>query len=130
MENEKSCRQRWRSSYESRIEDIREIVKEIIGPNDNSEDRLLEYGLSWEWVPQEGKQAGYFRWLLSWGGPSCEFRFYPDEDNRPAEIEYWFLDWDDGYGQKVDQNDEDVLLWVYDFCVGGDYAQELMRGGH
>jgi hypothetical protein len=37
------------------------------------------------------QRAGYWRWQLSWGGPSEEFRLYDNND-----LEYWYLDWFDG----------------------------------
>jgi len=44
----------------------------------------------------EDQRAGYWRWQLSWGGPSEEFRLFDNGD-----LEYWYLDWFDGACVKV-----------------------------
>ena len=45
------------------------------------------------------QRAAYWRWQLSWGGPSQEFRLYDNGD-----LEFWHLDWFDG--ACVDVQDE------------------------
>ena len=64
---------------------------------------LFDYGLSFDYVaPQtfNDQLEGYFRYQLSWGGPSDEFRIYANRiseyDWSIYKIEYWFLDWFDG----------------------------------
>jgi len=42
------------------------------------------------------QRDGYWRWQLSWGGPSDEFRLFDNGD-----LEYWYLDWFDGACVKV-----------------------------
>ena len=63
-----------------------------------------EYGLAWDFVEPKTEYnsgAGYYRWQISWGGGSDEFRIYISEEYLPhrneiKKIEYWFLDWYDG----------------------------------
>jgi len=50
-------------------------------------ERFNQYGLSFDYVELD-KDQDYFRYQLSYGGPSDEIRFY---DN--GAIEYVFLDW-------------------------------------
>lgn len=60
---------------------------------------FYDYGLSFDYVVPgtfQGQCQGYFRYQLSWGGPSDEFRLYVGPELRPYKIEYWFLDWFDG----------------------------------
>ena len=45
------------------------------------------------------QRAAYWRWQLSWGGPSQEFRLFDNGD-----LEFWHLDWFDG--ACVDVQDE------------------------
>ena len=60
-----------------------------------------EYGLCFDYVKPDtwtDQTEGYFRYLLSWGGPSEEFRFYvlPVADGQqctPYKIEFWWMDW-------------------------------------
>lgn len=75
---------------------------------------LYEYGLSFDYVAPhtfEDQKEGYFRYQLSWGGPSDEFRIYvqkiDDWKFSVDNIEYWFLDWFDGakvnlWGDELD----------------------------
>ena len=72
--------------------------------NDEIQDCLLEaasnYGLSFDYVPAEtfkDQKRGYFRYQISWGGPSEEIRFYIGYDCEPYKIEFWFLDWFTGH---------------------------------
>ena len=60
---------------------------------------FYEHGLGFDYVSAntfEGQKAGYFRYQISYGGPSDEFRFYTDAGFSLHRVEYWFLDWFDG----------------------------------
>ncbi len=68
-----------------------------------SYDDIFEYcnntALSWDFVEREtfeGQTKPYFRFQLSWGGPSDEFRIYVNCDQSIDYIEYWYMDWFDG----------------------------------
>ncbi len=64
---------------------------------------IYEYGLAFDYVAPgtfQDQAEAYFRYQLSWGGPSTEFRIFADKSG-PWEwsvyrIEFWFLDWFDG----------------------------------
>lgn len=79
---------------------------------DSTEDYGVfdEYPLSVGFVKQDGKQAAYVRYQISWGGPSSEIRIYYG-DNRI--IEYVFLDWFVGIG--FDITGEDWAEWLADY---------------
>jgi hypothetical protein len=65
------------------------------------QERFNEYGLSFDYVElDKDVEHDYFRYQLSYGGPSDEIRFY---DN--GAIEYVYLDWFCGVGFNV-TNDE------------------------
>ena len=79
--------------------------KELRKPNDALEhcedfsQYISEYGLCFDKVEPntfQDQKLGYWRWQLSWGGPSDEFRIFVNEDNKIYKIEYWYLDWFDG----------------------------------
>lgn len=61
---------------------------------------LFEYGLSFDYCTPDKESDGYFRYQLSWGGPSDEFRIFADRRSEydwiVYKVEYWFLDWFDG----------------------------------
>jgi hypothetical protein len=61
------------------------------------QERFDEYGLSFDYVElDKDTERDYFRYQLSYGGPSDEIRFY---DN--GAIEYVYLDWFCGVGFDV-----------------------------
>jgi hypothetical protein len=102
MSEQKTCKQRVREHLSSRISDLEKLWKAYKEDPDKPVEDLGtfdEYGLSFDYVKPgtfERQRRGYFRYQLSYGGPSDEFRFYCDENLNPVEIEYWFLDWFDG----------------------------------
>lgn len=81
---------------------------------------LHEYGLSFDYVAPgtwKDQDEGYWRYQLSWGGPSDEFRFYASSPkDKCYKIEYWFLDWGDGAKRHVKGNKliEDLWAWFQD----------------
>ena len=60
---------------------------------------FYEYGLSFDYVEPDSftcQPIGYYRYQLSWGGPSDELRFHHD-----GQITYHFMDWFDGAERDV-----------------------------
>tara|TARA_R100000808_G_C2112551_1_gene126200 strand:- start:309 stop:794 length:486 start_codon:yes stop_codon:yes gene_type:complete len=77
-------------------------------------DYINQYGLGFDYVEKgtfEDQERGYFRYQLSWGGPSDEFRIFVDWDGSIDFIEYWLLDWWDGANITIS---EDSLS--YEIC--------------
>lgn len=76
------CRARWAEHKNSRCADLRKLWKAYTeGDEEEVPDlgQLHEYGLSFDYVaPGTFKWAkrGFWRYQISWGGPSEEFRFY------------------------------------------------------
>ena len=76
------------------------------------ETNLDEYGLDFSYVEPytfKDQRDGYWRYQLSWGGPSDEFRIWVDSERDIQEIEYWFMDWYDGAHRKLAGDDFDLL---------------------
>ena len=98
------------------------------GEGNLSEDvngSLYEYGLSFDYCYPEKGEPGYFRYQLSWGGPSDEFRIYADKRSEYNwviwKVEYWFLDWFDSAKRVLRGEDEkfmDNLLTGFFMEVG------------
>lgn len=67
-------------------------------------EQFSNYALSFDYVAPytfTDQEEGYFRYQMSWGGPSDEIRFYSYDNGRSCyRAEYWFMDWFDG--AKVD----------------------------
>jgi hypothetical protein len=83
------------------MEDLRKLYELWCEGVEDDPDygNIYEYGLSFDYVAPgtfEDQEHGYFRYQISWGGPSEEFRFYCDMDLKPYKVEFWFLDWFDG----------------------------------
>lgn len=130
------CKEVWASHKDSRIRDIRKLWKLECAGNEESDPEIgtfNEYGLSFDFVAPDtfGQKDGYWRYQISWGGPSDEFRFYPVRGAVIGEynnvnldrVTYCFMDWFDGYNRKLTGKDEALMLEIfYMFCeVGSAY---------
>ena len=119
---EKKCIDLVQSEYDFTLNKFKEAYdyffedEESRKPNDALEhcedfsQYISEYGLCFDKVEPntfQDQKLGYWRWQLSWGGPSDEFRIFVDEDKNIYKIEYWFLDWGDGASIIV----EDSLIY-------------------
>jgi hypothetical protein len=86
--------------------------------DDGAAESLAGYGLCFDFVPPgtfSGQTEAYFRYQLSWGGPSDEFRFFVNPDFSCHRIEYWFLDWFDGAGRTVSGQRALLLLEIWEW---------------
>jgi hypothetical protein len=87
---ERRCKNLVQEQFEGRLEDLK-----VTDPDD---ENYIE-GLSFDYVDPktwDDQLEGYWRWQLSWGGPSDEFRIYINPNKSVHRIEYWYLDWFDG----------------------------------
>ena len=75
---------------------------------------FYDYGLSFGFVESDENSDGYYRYQLSWGGPSDEIRFYPD-----GTVEYCFFDWFVGIGLDVSNNErmKECMQWFKDIMM-------------
>jgi hypothetical protein len=144
-EGRKELRERGRKALEGRANDF-EFFQSIDG-KDYEElapangtvtaemERINEigdfynYGLSIDYQEPEGRKRGYFRYQLSWGGPSEEIRFYFSGDGSRGQadkIEFVFLDWFVGVG--FDVTNEDWAQWLWDWFQGcGTVTAEMEK---
>ena len=130
-----TCQQRIRAQYRSTMSDLRKLWKLYCKDSDASDEdlgSLYDYGLSFDYVAPEtfnDQDEGYFRYQLSWGGPSDEFRIYADSTGHGWSIyrmEYWFLDWFDGAHIEVSGKDREFLMELLDsfFVECGSFDSE------
>jgi hypothetical protein len=98
-------------SFGYRLEELDRLLQgaapEMLG-------KLEDYALCFDYVAPDtfqDQEEGYFRYQLSWGGPSDEFRFYVDGKSR--RIEYWFMDWFDGASLLCSDNEIVTRLWAW-----------------
>ncbi len=117
-----SCKERIAEHLKSRIEDLEKLFTLYQEGNEEGDPELgtfEEYGLCFDYVPPgtfHGQRRGYFRYQLSCGGPQEEFRFLTEDPDDPTPvIEFWFLDWFDGAGKKLQGKNYTLMKEIWDF---------------
>lgn len=113
------CADLVQSRFEGRIKAITEMLEaEYEGETHPEHGPFNEYGLSFDYVTPgtfNDQKRGYWRYQISWGGPSDEFRFYGDSGGRGRihidRAEYWYLDWWDGASVDVTNDPRVIDLW-------------------
>ena len=133
-----TCAERWHGEKDSTFEDLRKLWDAYCNGEEDVEDlgNLFEYGLSFSYVTPgtfgEEQEDGYFRYQLSWGGPSDEIRYYANPDDceeqhvTPYRVTYVFLDWFDGEEQSLHGDDHTLALNLFEwFQEGGSVAAEF-----
>lgn len=127
-ERDQSCRCRITAHLRGRIDDLRRSWRAYrLGRDCKS---FPEYGLSFDYVPAgtfNDQRQGYFRYQLSWGGPSDEFRFFTDAELCCYRIEYWFLDWFDGAHCVLSGSRKKLLLELRDWFRETGAAKSARR---
>ena len=135
---ELTCKNRIHNEYKSRMSDLKTLWKLYNTDSeayDNNLGNFNEYGLSFDYVSPntfKNQSRGYFRYQLSWGGPSDEFRFYADpipyknynSDYPERDIRGWkltgiyysFLDWFDGAKIRVNNKTLREIFSDFDEC--------------
>ena len=97
----KKCKHLVKEAFDSSMKDIRTFF------NKGDWEGLDGYGLGIDKVDAgtfKGQREDYYRYQLSWGGPSEEFRLYNNGD-----IEFWYLDWFDGACVDVNGGDANII---------------------
>jgi hypothetical protein len=136
-----SCASRWKANKDSRVSDLRQLLAAgHQGDEDthaNDLGTLSEYGLAFDYVAPgtfNEQPEGYWRYQISWGGPSDEFRFYAGGcgEQQPYRISYAFLDWFDGHERALADKDLEVMrqLWVFFRDAGittAEYRKTMQR---
>jgi hypothetical protein len=130
--SESTCKDRINQELKDRISDLKtlwNLYQEDSEKNDPDLGNFAEYGLCFDYVAPKtfkGQRKGYFRYQLSYGGPSDEFRFYTEQNfkHNPlswgksisfsvTKIEYVFLDWFDGASKKLTGKNFDLLSEIF-----------------
>lgn len=99
---ELKCKDKVKAAFKSRFSDVMQLWKaDCEGKEEGIEDlgTIFEYGLSFDYVAPHtfrDQKVGYFRYQISYGGPSEEFRIFTNPDLTPYKVEFWYLDWFDG----------------------------------
>lgn len=90
-----------------------------------------EYGLAFEYVEpfeHSDQPEGYWRFVISTGGPGTELRFFATLGARGYVLhraEFWLLDWFDGASIDVTATDE--ARWCWDQFHETETVEHAMR---
>ena len=134
-ERQATCEERIDAHLASRLDDLQKLWDLYTGeiePDKNdpdgftNEDAIFEYGLAFDYVAPKtftDQPEGYWRYQLSWGGPSDEFRFYSSGPHfEPHRIDYHFMDWWDGASRSAW---EDILFDYWEWFSECDTTQAV-----
>lgn len=77
-------------------------------------ERQSEYGLSFDYHESDTDEPGYFSYLLSWGGPSEEIRFYVDYAGHMHRAAFVFKDWFDSAERTLHDEYRDVANAIWE----------------
>lgn len=131
-----TVREQAQRRYDSRLEDLKRLWEAYCEGEEEVEDlgNIYDYGLDFSYVAPEtfsDQKHGYFRYQLSYGGPTEEFRFFVDRDMRVYKIEFWLLVWFDGAHVLLTGKDynfmEEIFEWFSEMgCVEYEYEQAMM----
>jgi hypothetical protein len=132
--NEKTCEQLVEDEMARTIDVLRDLwdlyCEDSEAYHDDHGTNLWEYGLSFDYVEAgtfEDQEEGYFRYQLSWGGPSDEFRFFVGPDFAPYRIEYWYLDWFDGASRRLHGDALALLKEIFGWFKDGGTVEAVFN---
>lgn len=119
MTQNKKCKDRVADELRDEIATIRTLWTAYQNGDEETEDGTFnEHGLAFVYVQAgtfDDQDEGYFRYQISWGGPSDEFRFFCDAAGSCHRIEYWFMDWYDGACIELTGEDEALMMEIFGF---------------
>ena len=106
------------SSEEERIDWAKEngYIQDETNDLDDVIDELRgDYALDLDYVEPEGREPGYWRYLLSTGGPQEEIRFYSspmlDGSLRLIAASFHLLDWSTSESIDITEDEATNALW-------------------
>ena len=77
-----------------------------------------EYGMLWQYIEPDGRKPGYFRYLLSTGGPHEEVRFYASPmiggQMHMTTASFILKDWYALLSAELDITDNDTTRAIWD----------------
>ncbi len=116
----RSCEARTDGHLSGRMSDLRTLWERYRSGKSFDDDlgTLPDYGLCFDYVEPmtfSDQPEAYYRYQLSWGGPSDEFRFFVNPDLSCHRIEYWFMDWFDGAHRIVGGADRHLIMQLWDW---------------
>jgi len=124
----KTCKDKLKEAKSNRLADIRklwELYKSDPDAVDPDLGNFNEYGLSFDYVAPNtfnDQRRGYWRYQLSYGGPSEEIRFYGEMTDKYSAVldraEFWYLDWFDGAKSRLAGKDHELAQEIFNDFAG------------
>ena len=99
--------------------EIKEMYKADV-ENGNGYDP--HHALHVDVVVDENGKPEYGQYLMSWGGPSDELRFYYN-----GKIEYVFMDWFDGAERKCTEKKHSVIFDIAENYLGLTFVKNYSK---
>lgn len=100
--------------------DLEVLIAESDTLRDDLDQQFSEYALAFDWVApgtSENQPRGYYRYLISCGGPSEEIRFYCDIGQpTPDRIEFWYFDFTDSACKDITNDTVASRIWDRESC--------------
>lgn len=109
---ERTCAERVREHWASRKSDLDRFMN---ATDEATQQEFDEYALCFDYLPPgtyRDQKRGYWRYQISWGGPSDEIRMWGDRDLTLYRAEYWYLDWYDG--ASINVTNSKCVQWLWD----------------
>ena len=106
---------RFKKEFNADYKEVEEYLKENANVDIEKDIGFIdEYPLSIDYIePDVNDTPPHWQYLISYGGPSSEIRFFVNNKSstEPYKVEFWFLDWSIEY--KHDVTGEDIIerLW-------------------
>jgi len=108
---DKTCEERIMGHFDNHYNEIMKLFRAFQEDGDNE---IYDFGL--ELAYDEENKEGYYIWLLSYGGPSTEFRFYCNPRNEVYKIVYVFVDWFDRADYTLSGDQFEAMEAVFNEC--------------
>jgi hypothetical protein len=127
------CKAMVRSACTSRMADVRAcwtLYQKDPEAYTKDGDRWIDYGLAFDYVAPgtfKDQRRGYFRYQISYGGPSEEFRFNADENLNMTSCVFWYLDWYDGAFVPVTGRNREVWREIWEDFKECETLQYAMK---
>ena len=118
-----TCKELVSERLQSRVESIKEMLETFYEKAnydnkkdiDNALQTINEWGLSFDWVEETEDSDGFYRYQISWGGPSDEFQCVLEDDH--IYIEYVYKDWWDYANKLLTHDDYNTVLEFLNIAV-------------
>ncbi len=131
MSREETCEARIDRELAGRVRDLGLLWDfQCAGKDDPELGSLSDYGLCFDFVPVgtfDDQAEAYFRYQISWGGPSDEFRFFVNPDLTCHRVEYWFLDWFDGASRVCTGDAGTLMHTIWDWFRESGLPRQAMK---